>query len=85
MNGVEQSVSHITPIAMGTNCIVNIVLLDHCYTKPWSAHPHASNARPAKFLFMAKYGSSSVDPLHQEKNLSDTSWYVHFFQIVNLI
>ena len=52
---------------------VSIMLLDHCYTKPWSAHPHASNARPAKFLFMDRYGSPSVDPLRHRRTTCDTT------------
>ncbi|KAK3734427.1 hypothetical protein QZH41_019759 [Actinostola sp. cb2023] len=34
--------------------LVEIILTDHAYTKPWSAHPEASKARPMKTLFMAK-------------------------------
>ena len=34
---------------------IDVVAIDHCYAKPWSAHPDASNAKPAKLLFMAKY------------------------------
>lgn len=30
------------------------VSMDHCYSKPWSAHPDASNARPIKKLYMPK-------------------------------
>ncbi|KAL3865186.1 hypothetical protein ACJMK2_006802 [Sinanodonta woodiana] len=35
--------------------MMDIICLDHCYSKPWSAHPDASNARPLKTIFMAKF------------------------------
>lgn len=34
---------------------IDLVAIDHCYAKPWSAHPDASNAKPVKLLFMSKY------------------------------
>lgn len=34
---------------------MNIVNIDHCYSKPWSSHPDASNARPLHMLFMEKF------------------------------
>ncbi|CAH1782725.1 unnamed protein product [Owenia fusiformis] len=34
---------------------IDIIMLDHCYARPWSAHPDASNAKPVKTLFMAKF------------------------------
>lgn len=32
----------------------SMISMDHCYSKPWSAHPDASNARPAKKIYMVK-------------------------------
>ena len=60
----------------------NIVLLDHCYAKPWSAHPHATNARPAKFLYMAKYGCPSVDPLKHKRSTAENQRYVTYKSLV---
>ena len=34
--------------------IVELILLDHSYAKPWSSHPDASKARPMKTIFLPK-------------------------------
>ena len=46
---------------------VDVVAVDHCYAKPWSAHPDASNAKPAKLLFMAKYPRNQAQERMQVK------------------
>ncbi|KAJ8317336.1 hypothetical protein KUTeg_005240 [Tegillarca granosa] len=33
---------------------LDLISMDHGYSKPWSAHPDASNARPVKLLYMTK-------------------------------
>ena len=33
---------------------LDFVMMDHSYSKPWSAHPDASNAYPIKLLYMSK-------------------------------
>lgn len=33
---------------------MDIVGMDHGYSKPWSAHPDASHARPVKLMYMQR-------------------------------
>lgn len=42
-------------MSYGSEFVMDIVGMDHCYSKPWSAHPDASNARPIRTIFMAKF------------------------------
>ena len=39
---------------------MDILMLDHGYAKPWSAHPDASNARPLRTLFISKQTRPAV-------------------------
>jgi regulatory NSL complex subunit 3 len=34
--------------------MMDIVGMDHGYSKPWSAHPDASHARPIKLIYMQR-------------------------------
>lgn len=34
--------------------VMDIVGMDHGYSKPWSAHPDASHARPVKLMYMQR-------------------------------
>ncbi|KAL8566033.1 hypothetical protein ACOMHN_062762 [Nucella lapillus] len=45
---------------------MDVIMLDHCYSKPWSAHPDASSARPLRMLFMPKQTRPSpLEMLHR--------------------
>ena len=33
---------------------MEFVGMDHGYSKPWSAHPEATNARPIKTIYMKR-------------------------------
>ncbi|KAH3789566.1 KAT8 regulatory NSL complex subunit 3-like [Dreissena polymorpha] len=49
---------------------LDIVSVDHCYSKPWSAHPDASNARPVRMLYMEKFPrNKSLDQAMPEPDI----------------
>ena len=43
--------------------IMDVVMVDHCYSKPWSAHPDASNARPLRTVYMGKFPRGTASGL----------------------
>nr|KAI8769848.1 KAT8 regulatory NSL complex subunit 3-like [Biomphalaria glabrata] len=44
---------------------LNVLNIDHCYAKPWSSHPEASNARPLHMLFMDKFPRPTIPEKHR--------------------
>ncbi|KAK0070473.1 KAT8 regulatory NSL complex subunit 3 [Biomphalaria pfeifferi] len=44
---------------------LNVLNIDHCYAKPWSSHPEASNARPLHMLFMDKFPRPTFPEKHR--------------------
>ena len=68
---------------------LDVVAFDHCYTKPWNAHPHASNAKPVQYLFMkppshdrhvgARFVKLFLGPENTLHSVVEDSDYIHQF------
>ena len=46
--------------------LIELVMMDHCYTKPWSSHPDASNAKDVKMLYMGKHPRHNTQSYHAQ-------------------
>ena len=49
--------------------LVELILLDHSYAKPWSSHPDASKARPMKTIFLPKADGKANQEVDQNENV----------------
>lgn len=49
--------------------LAEIILLDHSYAKPWSAHPDASKVRPVKTLFLPREDVENLPSISDDEEI----------------
>jgi len=49
--------------------LAEVILLDHSYAKPWSAHPDASKVRPVKTLFLPREDVENLPSISDDEEI----------------